>query len=158
MRNSIRKGFSFGLTSGIITTLGLIVGLESGTNSRLAVVGGILTIALADSLSDALGIHVSEESEGDHSNREVWISTFTTFFSKFLFALSFAVPILLLPLTKAVYVSVGWGLIALILLNYWVGSVGNNSRLKVILEHLTIAIVVVIASHFVGAWISSVLA
>ena len=54
---------SFGLTSGIITTLGLIVGLHSGTHSKLAVIGGILTIAMADAFSDALGIHVSEESE-----------------------------------------------------------------------------------------------
>jgi len=58
---------SFGLTSGIITTLGLIVGLHSGTHSKLAVIGGILTIAMADALSDALGIHVSEESEATQS-------------------------------------------------------------------------------------------
>ena len=38
MRLSIRKGFSFGLTSGIITTLGLIVGLHSGTHSKMIVI------------------------------------------------------------------------------------------------------------------------
>ena len=58
MKHSIKIGFSFGLTSGIITTLGLIVGLNSGTRSRLAVVGGVLTIAIADAFSDASGIHL----------------------------------------------------------------------------------------------------
>ena len=67
MEHSFRVGMSFGLTSGIITTLGLIVGLHSGTHSKLAVIGGILTIAMADAFSDALGIHVSEESEATQS-------------------------------------------------------------------------------------------
>jgi hypothetical protein len=63
MKHSWKVGLSFGLTSGIITTLGLMVGLNSSTNSKLVVIGGIMTIAIADSPSDALGIHVSEESE-----------------------------------------------------------------------------------------------
>ena len=72
MKKSIKKGFSFGLTSGIITTLGLIVGLYSITESKLAVIGGILVIAIADAFSDAMGIHVSEESDIRNSKREVW--------------------------------------------------------------------------------------
>jgi len=48
MKHQLKTGVSFGLTSGIITTLGLMVGLHSGTQSRIAVVGGILTIAIAD--------------------------------------------------------------------------------------------------------------
>ena len=83
MKSSIRKGFSFGLTSGIITTLGLIVGLNSGTHSTILVIGGICIIAIADGMSDALGIHVSEESENIHSTKEIWESTISTFISKF---------------------------------------------------------------------------
>ena len=62
MKHSLRTGFCFGLTSGIITTIGLMAGLYSSTNSKF-VVGGILTIAVADAFSDALGIHISEESK-----------------------------------------------------------------------------------------------
>jgi len=61
MKDSLRTGISFGLTSAVITTLGLMVGLHSGTGSRLVVLGGILTIAIADAFSDALGIHISEK-------------------------------------------------------------------------------------------------
>jgi hypothetical protein len=65
MKESLRTGISFGLTSGTITTLGLMIGLYSGTNSRGIVIGGILTIAIAIAhpLSDALGIHVYQVVE-----------------------------------------------------------------------------------------------
>jgi hypothetical protein len=56
MKIQVRKGVSFGLTSGVITTLGLIVGLHSGTHSKIAVISGIPTIAIADAMSDALGM------------------------------------------------------------------------------------------------------
>ncbi|MBH0196170.1 MAG: hypothetical protein HP494_11385, partial [Nitrospira sp.] len=69
MKASWKTGLSFGLTSGVITTLGLMVGLHSGTHSRAIVIGGILTIAIADAMSDALGIHVSEESNNSGPTR-----------------------------------------------------------------------------------------
>lgn len=47
MKDSLRTGISFGLTSAVITTLGLMVGLHSGTGSKLVVLGGVLTIAIA---------------------------------------------------------------------------------------------------------------
>lgn len=109
MKHSVKTGFSFGLTSGIITTLGLMVGLHSGTHSQLAIIGGILTIAIADAFSDALGIHISEESRNAHRPTEIWEATLATFATKFIVALSFVVPVLLLPLTTAIVVSILWG-------------------------------------------------
>ena len=72
MRHSLKTGFCFGLTSGIITTLGLIVGLHASTYSQIVVIGGIFTIAIADAASDAHGIYISEESEGKHTIIEMW--------------------------------------------------------------------------------------
>ena len=59
MNKFSKKGFSFGLTSAVITTLGLITGLDSSTGSKIVVISGILTIALADAFSDALGMHMA---------------------------------------------------------------------------------------------------
>ena len=154
--HSIRVGVSFGLTSGVITTLGLLVGLSAGTSSRLAVIGGVFTIALADSMSDALGIHVSEEAEGVHSQREVWIATVATFGSKLGMALTFAIPVILLDLDAAVVVSILWGALALSLLSWNLArSQGVNPRV-VVTEHLVVAAVVITASYLVGRWISSI--
>ena len=104
MKSSFKTGVSFGLTSGVITTLGLLVGLHAGTHSRTAVLGGILTIAVADALSDALGIHITEEANRRGSTAHVWESTAATFTVKFISAASFALPVLMLPLEQAVIV------------------------------------------------------
>lgn len=154
MRHPIKIGFSFGLTSGIITTLGLIVGLHSGTHSKLVIIGGILTIAIADAFSDALGIHISEESENKHSAKEIWESTIATFIAKFIFALTFIAPILLLPLTKAIVASIIWGLLILGIFSFFLAKEQKTKKWKVIAEHLLIAIIVIIATHFTGEWIS----
>jgi VIT1/CCC1 family predicted Fe2+/Mn2+ transporter len=157
LNHSLKTGLAFGLTSGVITTLGLLVGLTSGTASRLAVLGGILTIALADAFSDALGIHVSEEAEGVHTPRQIWQSTFATFFSKFFFALTFAVPVLLFDLNFAAVVAIIWGLLILGIANFFVARMGKIAPWKVIGEHFLIALVVIIASYFVGTLISAFL-
>jgi len=80
MKQSTHAGFNFGLTSGIITTLGLMVGLNSSTQSHYVVVGGILTIAVADALSDSIGMHFAVESQNTHTNKEIWEATLSTFF------------------------------------------------------------------------------
>jgi len=118
MKHQFETGLSFGLTSGVITTLGLMVGLHSGTHSKMAVLAGILTIAFADAFSDALGIHISEESENTHSTKEIWFSTLFTFLSKFLFSITFIIPVLLLELPKAVIVSMIWGCLLLGIYSY----------------------------------------
>jgi VIT1/CCC1 family predicted Fe2+/Mn2+ transporter len=146
----VKTGVSFGLTSGVITTLGLMVGLHSGTHSVLAVVGGILTIAVADAMSDALGMHVSLESQNVYSARHVWLSTLATFATKFLMALTFVVPVLLLELNMAIAVSVVWGLTVVALLSYRMARTQGVAPWTVIGEHLLIAAVVITITHFVG--------
>jgi len=155
MKHSLKTGFSFGLTSGIITTLGLMVGLHSGTHSKLVIIGGILIIAIADAFSDALGIHVSEESENRHTTIEIWQSTISTFAAKFIFAITFVIPILLLPLTTAIIVSVVLGLSLLGIFSFYIAKEQKVKPWKVIIEHLFIALVVIVITHYVGDWVGS---
>ena len=155
MKDSLRTGVSFGLTSAVITTLGLMVGLQSGTGSKLVVIGGVLTIAIADAFSDALGIHVSEESENVHTPKQVWGATVATFLAKFVFALTFIVPVLLLPLSAAVVVSVAWGLSILAILSYFMARAQGERSWKIIGEHVLIAGLVIAITHWVGHWVST---
>ena len=154
MRSSVRIGIFFGTTSGIITTLGLIVGLHSGTHSQLAIIGGVLTIAVTDAFSDALGIHISEESEKKHSTKEIWESTLFTFLAKFFFALTFVLPVLVFELSTAIIVSVIWGLLVVSVLSFEVAKEERKKPWKVVGEHLFISIVVIIATHYVGDLVS----
>lgn len=154
-KHSLKIGISFGTTSGIITTLGLMVGLNSGTHSQATIIGGILTIAIADSFSDALGIHLSEESEGKHTEREIWESTIFTFLAKFIFASIFIIPILFLELSIAIIVSIIFGLSLLSILSYLLSRKQNKKTWRVVLEHLIVALVVIFLAHYIGNWIAS---
>ncbi len=150
-----RTGLFFGATSGVITTIGLIVGLNSGTQSLTAVLGGIFVIAVADAMSDALGIHLAEEADPNTDHGHVWSATIATFITKFLFSISFAVPLLLLPLGPAVIASVVWGLFVIVVLSYFLARSQGEPPLYVIGEHLGIAILVLVFSHYIGVWVAA---
>lgn len=154
MQDGVSSGVHFGLTSGVITTLGLIVGLHSGTHSELAVLGGIVTIAVADGLSDALGIHIAKEAEQRHSTRHVWHATLATFVAKFGMAATFVVPVLLLPLSLAIVASIAWGLLVIALLSLVMARAQHQRPLPVVAEHVGIALLVVIVTHYVGDWVA----
>ena len=155
MKHSVKTGFSFGLTSGIITTLGLIVGLHSGTQSKPIILGGILTIAIADAFSDALGIHISEESEIKHAPLEIWVATLSTFFFKFIFSASFLIPVIIFPLDNAVIISIIWGVTLILLFSYLLAKQQKERPLKVIGEHLLIVLAVIVATHYTGHFIAN---
>lgn len=150
MKQSIIKGFGFGITSGVITTLGMIIGLHSGVGSKAAIISGILVIAVADALSDALGMHVSEESQQGNSQRTVWEATISTFFVKFIISLSFIIPIILLPLNLAIIISAIYGLALICFFSYFNAKRQKSNASKAVIEHLFIAIIVIIAAHYVG--------
>lgn len=158
MKDSWKTGITFGVTSGIITTLGLMVGLESGTQSKLAVIGGIIIIAIADALSDSLGVHISKESENTLSKKELWEATLCTFFSKFALASTFLVPVLLFELTTAIIVSVAWGLALLAIMSFLIARQDSSSPWMPIAEHVGIALLVIFVTHYVGDWVAATFA
>jgi VIT1/CCC1 family predicted Fe2+/Mn2+ transporter len=129
------------------------VGLHSGTHSRAVVIGGIVTIAIADAMSDALGIHVSEESKNSGPTRQIWEATLATFMAKFVIAMTFVAPIVTRPLDQAIVISVIWGLLLLAGLSFFVARAQAIPPWKVIGEHLLIALCVVVITHAVGDWV-----
>ena len=154
MRKSLKSGFSFGTTSGIVTTLGLIVGLSSGTHSELAVIGGILSIAIADGLSESMSMHVSKRCES-RNPLYIWESVFAQLSAKFIVTMSFAIPVLLTNLHTAVLIDIGWGLFLLVVLSFFVSEYEGRKKWRDILEHLLVAILVVALSYGAGEWINA---
>ena len=143
------------MTSGVITSLGMIVGLHSATSSRLVVISGIIIMAIADGLSDAAGVHISEESElekgiAKHTQKEIWAATLFTFISKLTFTLTFAVPFLFFYLKTAVLVAITWGILLLIFLNFTIAKIKQENSIKLIFEHVLLALFVIAISHGVG--------
>jgi hypothetical protein len=154
MKKSLRAGLGFGLTSAVITTLGLMIGLNASIGSKLAVIGGILTIAIADAFSDALGVHVAKETEPGAIAKEVWEATGFTFLFKFLFALTFLIPVIIFSLPTALIISIIWGLSILSILSYKMAQSQGQSRWESLGEHLGVAIAVLILSNTIGGLIA----
>jgi len=155
MKHAFRSGCSFGLTSGIITTLGLIVGLHSITDSRLVVIGGILTIAVVDAFSDSLGMHMAQESQNYITHKTVWMTTVYTFLFKFIFSAIFIIPVLVFELHAAIIVSIMVGIYLIFLVSLIIARERNEKPYIVISEHIVIALFVVIIAHYIGLFISS---
>jgi vacuolar iron transporter family protein len=153
MDKGTRTGLFFGATSGVITTIGLMVGLQSGTRSLTAVLGGVIVVAISDAMSDALGIHLAQEADPESTRAHIWAATFATFLSKFLVAISFALPLIWLPLDQAVVVGVVWGLTIVGFMSYVLARMQGASAWKAIGEHVAIALAVVALSHYVGIWV-----
>lgn len=150
---SLFTGLGFGATSGIITTLGLIVGLETLTNSIPTALAGIYIIAFADGLSDALGIHLSQESNKKIANNEVWASTIYTLIFKILIALSFTIPLVLFPSIMGVIICILWGYLLLGLLSLIIAKRKNEKPLGIILEHWTIMTFILIVTYLIGTYV-----
>ena len=152
--HSIEKGIGFGVTSGVITTLGMMVGLDAGTNSSLAVIVGVFAVAISDSLSDAMGVHNAEEVSTRRSKKDLWQLTFATFLSKFFFTLTFAVPVLLLDLPVAILVSVIWGMALIAAFSYYLAISKKKAVGPVLTVHLFMTMMVILVTYFVGKLIS----
>lgn len=118
MKASLKLGIDFSLTSAVITSLGLMVGLSASTNSVLIVISGLLTMAIADSMSDALGIHISQEGNKKITHKEAWESTIATFIGKFFTTLFFILPIIFLELHIAIILNIFIGLIIISFISY----------------------------------------
>jgi len=154
LRQSTKEGLSFGITSAIITTLGLLVGLTSATGSKLVAITGIITIAVADSLSDALGMHMSQESDKSKKDKNIWRATYSTFITKFIITLTFLIPVLLFELGNAIIISIAYGLLILGIFSYKIARSRKESARRAITEHLLIAIAVIIITQLLGKMIT----
>jgi len=145
--------FSLGGTAAIITSMGLIAGLNYGEHAKVSVIGGLLIIAIADNISDSFGIHVYKESETS-DEKEVFSITIGNFLVRLLLSLSFVALVMILPTDLVFYFATIWGLLLLTILSYYISEIKKGSRLKEILIHLAVAIIVVVASKYIGLIIS----
>jgi vacuolar iron transporter family protein len=146
--------FSMGATAAIITSMGIISGLAYGRSAKSSIIAGLLIVAIADNISDSLGIHIYKESEGV-SRREINSSTYGNFIVRLILVMSFAVIVLLLPSQAAFVVSSIWGLTLLSILSYSIAKTKKTNASLEIIWHLIVAIIVIIGSKFLGSLIYS---
>jgi predicted adenylyl cyclase CyaB len=145
---------SFGITSGILTTLGLMIGVNAATTSVLPVIASIATISVADSCSDSFGMYMSKAAERGVSTGEAIRYASGTLIGKFLFPLTFIVPILIFGLNVGIIVDIGWGIFSLALLSAEQAIVEQDSIAKKVLKNTLLAIAIIVLSFIVGSLVS----
>lgn len=153
-RKNITK-YSFGATSAIISSLALITGLNINSSAKISVISSLLVIAIADNISDTLGIHIYQEGES-LKNREVWISTLTNFLTRIFVVAGFILFIFIFPPTQATYLSIIYGSAILIFISFIIAKKRRTSIRKSIFEHLLIAFSVIIGTKLISSWIRNI--
>ena len=157
MRRSYKSGLGFGLTSGILTPLGLTVGLYSSTQSTCIIIAGIITIAITDAFSDALGIHVSKEAGNEYSAKEIWEATMVTFLTKFFVGMTLVIPFLLFNVHVALIASIIWAILLLGSFSFHIALTRNEWPWQAVFEHLFIGTIVVLITYYVPQVVQSTL-
>ena len=151
------KNYIYGSTAAIITDISLIVGMGSAGTSKGPILCGLLTIALADNISDSLSIQMYQEADGV-VKRLSWQTTALNFLARVLVCLSFAAVVLIFSVAHAIPVAVVWGILLVVLLSYWGTArarMDNRSRALQIGKYLLIAVAVMVASRYVGILIAA---
>jgi len=160
MEQEIKRGFAdlknyvFGSTAAIITNMSLIVGLGSARAGKGPILGSLLTIALADNISDSLGIHLYKETEGCEQRLSL-LTTVLNFSARLFVCLSFIAIVLVFSTSHAIPVAVVWGLLLLVLLSYLITKVNKTNSIIEISKHVMVAVIVIILSLYVGGLIAA---
>ena len=145
--------YVFGSTAAIVTNISLIVGLGSAGAGKKAILGGLLTIAIADNISDSLGIHMYEETEGRGARLSL-LTTTLNFSARLLVSLSFIALVMMLSISQAGVAAIIWGLSLLILLSYLINRSRNQHSVLEIVKHLLIAVIAILLSRCAGKMIA----
>ena len=150
------SNYSFGSTSAVITSLAIIISCDTNNVSKIGVIGSLLVIALADNISDSLGIHIYQEGEL-MPLRKVWKSTFINFFARILVISTFIFCVVVFPPMVAIILSLLYGFSVLTILSYLIAKKRNLKPSKTIVHHLAITIGVLILSKGVSFLIQHLL-
>jgi hypothetical protein len=144
----LRK-ISFGGTSAIVSSMGLILGLNAAEGSRRIIIGALLIFALADNLADSLSVHAYQEAEL-LAQKDAFATTIANFATRLLISLSFVCLVVFSPTALLAYVAGTWGLALLTVLTIFLAKARGAAVLKEVSKHLLVAGLVIVTSHWIG--------
>jgi VIT1/CCC1 family predicted Fe2+/Mn2+ transporter len=147
---------SYGGTAAVVTSTALISGLSAADTTKPVIVSALLIAALADNLTDALSVHIFQESE-QLDQKDAFTGTVTNFATRLLLCISFVSLVVLLPRAHATEVAIVWGALLLAILTYLVARERKLNPLLEVAKHLGVASTVIVVSMLIGHWIGRAL-
>ena len=140
----------------MVTSMALISGLSAADTTKPVIVSALLIAALADNLTDALSVHVFQESE-QLDQKDAFTGTLTNFATRLLLCISFVPLVVLFSLAHTATVAIVWGALLLATLTYLVARERKVNPVLEVAKHLLVASAVITASMLIGRWIGAVL-
>ena len=148
------RWLSFGGPAAIVTSMGLMVGLDAAT-TKATVIASLLVIAIADNLTDSLSVPIYQEAER-LAARQAFRTTVANFFARLLTTASFILLFLLTPAPDSIWVCVAWGLVLLSGLSYLLAEARGADPLAEIGKHVGVAFAVIAVSKAIGLGIQAI--
>jgi VIT1/CCC1 family predicted Fe2+/Mn2+ transporter len=145
-----QQGIAFGTMDGVVNILGVLLSLSIATDSRVAVIAGVLAAGLANAFANSSGFYVSEETEGLYTEKEIIVATIIAFVSSFGSAILVLLPIFLINLVAGLWLSFIIGIILLFIVGYFFSHVDKKRAVKIGLKYVAIGIIVSAAGFALG--------
>ena len=154
MNSSFRQGVFFGANSGIITTVGLTTGLVQTKISKNYLIVSIISLAIADSISEAYGMYISKKAEDtDDDSKNPVYALLGLLIMKFFIVISFLIPFLFsdsLKYYKNLYWVIGWGLFLISIVDYNISELRDESFMGYLIPHTMILFLVIYLTRLFG--------
>jgi hypothetical protein len=145
---------SFGAASAIVTSMGMIIGFGAASISKPTIIAGLLIVGLADNVTDSLSIHIYQESER-LEQKAAFRATIGNFATRLIISLSFLVLVFAFSGANMLLACLGWGVLLLATLTWFVAKNRNANVLTEVVKHLAVAATVIAASLAAGKFIST---
>jgi len=157
MNASFRQGMFFGANSGILTTVGLITGLVQTKITKNYLIISIISLAIADSISEAYGMYISKKAENikDESKNPI-IALMGLLIMKFFVVISYLIPFLFsnsLKYFKNLIWLTLWSLFLIIIIDYHISKLRNENFIDYIIPHTIILFLVIFLTKYFGKMI-----
>jgi len=157
MNTSFRQGMFFGANSGILTTAGLIAGLVQTKITKNYLIISIISLAIADSISEAYGMYISKKAENveDDSQNPIYALS-GLLIMKFFIVISFLIPFLFsnnMKYFKNLYWIIGWSLFLISIVDYNISSLREESVMSYLIPHIVVLFSVIYLTQYFGKMI-----
>lgn len=165
LNTSIRE-IIFGLEDGIVSTMGVITGIASGTKDQFTVIVAGLVVVSVESISMAAGTYLSNKTEEEIIARKhkyrFWrnISRQAAKHAErdaLAMGVSYVIggslpiiPYLFLPLIVGIYFSIIMPIFGLTVVGIWKASLTGENKLKSVVETTGVSLVAALTGFIIG--------
>lgn len=151
--NNTITDLTFGVTSGLMTAVGILIGVYSANPSKLFVASALLALAISDSPSEAFAMYNSKISEGS-SPAMAMKYALCAMSGNIIIPLVFLLPLFFLTLSATVSFNLILAAVILITLSTAHSLANQESVFKNVSKNLLLAVGIVVAAHLAGNFVA----